>query len=46
MKNTLAILIKKYEELDRKEDNGTATFEEVALKHEIYQRMNDILFNN
>jgi len=41
----LTILIKRYESLEAKQDNGTITFEEDALRLNIYDRINELLFN-
>ena len=43
---TLDKLIKLYSSLETKQENGTITFTEDALRDKIFQMMNDILFKS
>lgn len=41
---SLDLLIRKYEELEIKQDNGTITMCEDAIRNKIYQRIDSLLF--
>lgn len=42
---TLTVLINRYEELEIKQENGTITMEEDALRIKICQRLDDLLYS-
>ena len=42
---SIQLLIKQYEVLEAKQENGTITMEEDAQRNALYERMNNLLYS-